>query len=932
VGINFERYYKEIAGLEVQSSSGDELHARCPFHDDKVASLSINIKTGLWNCFGACQVGGNIFQFHAKKFSIPIGKAEKDILIRFGDYLIIPTTVLDLPHKALLINSTQLEFFYKVRGITIETIKKFKLGWADGRLWIPIFDEDDYLVNVRKYKPNTTEAKVISFKTGVGKFRLFPIENLKHDEILLVEGEMDCLLANQLGYHAMTGTGGAGHFDEEAIQLFKNKLVYICYDIDKAGKDGALKVANQLNKVAKIKIVELPITTPANGDFTDYIITHKKSKEDLDNLIKNTTYLVPSVPIDEAFKTQEAIKVSLIEASDKKYQGKKIQMHVVISGKDLAPYFAPIKLSVNCEGGKKACKFCPVAFANGKLLLTFSLADNEILQLIKCPKSQQRQVIKQKLKLSGCDQFDIELLESVNIEEVRVIPEIDHSANNVEYVTRQVFFAGYGVRANTTYLLEGMTLANPLNQYVTQLITTATPTQLSIDKFILSPELYENLKIFQTKDINTFISNLTKDLAYNVTKIYGRGDLILAIDLVYHSVLQFYFNRSLVRKGWSEGLIIGDTRCGKTESICRLIEHYRLGELCTGENVSYAGLVGGLSQAQQRWSINWGKIPLNDRRLIVLDEVSSLPIEAISNLSALRSSGIAEIVKIQTERTTARTRLIWVSNPRSGRKMDTYNYGVLAIQELIGKVEDVARFDFALCISADEVPITEINKKHDEVIKHVYTSELCHNLLLWIWSRQADQVKFTPEAEAHVFQCAIKLGNKYQSSIPLVEHAEQRIKLARLSVAIAGRTFSTPDGINLIIQKEHVQFIYEFLDRVYSKPVMGYDIMAMSDQRKSYSTPEQRKKIEDEFIKFPDATFMTGLLLNETVFQRRAFLEQVGCSPEEGAVLFRWMSQNRLIRHTPEGYVKQPIFTQILKGLKLVDEIDANIDKPKFNI
>jgi hypothetical protein len=165
----------------------------------------------------------------------------------------------------------------------------------------------------------------------------------------------------------------------------------------------------------------------------------------------------------------------------------------------------------------------------------------------------------------------------------------------------------------------------------------------------------------------------------------------------------------------------------------------------------------------------------------------------------------------------------------------------------------------------------------------------------------------------------------------LVEHAEQRIKIARLSVAIAGRTFSTPDGINLIVQKEHVQFIYMFLDQIYSKPVMGYDVLAIADQRRSYSTPEQRKTIEDEFYKFGDTKFLSDLLLNEEVFQRKAFLEQIGCSPEEGAIFFRWMSKNHLIRHTSEGYVKQPIFTQILKGLK---EPDTSFDPKKegFNI
>ena len=115
------------------------------------------------------------------------------------------------------------------------------------------------------------------------------------------------------------------------------------------------------------------------------------------------------------------------------------------------------------------------------------------------------------------------------------------------------------------------------------------------------------------KHIATKFDEIHNDLEANVTRIYQRRDLLTAVDLVYHSVLQFKFQGVLVKKGWLECLVIGDTRCGKSETLERIAEHYMAGEVVTGENVSFAGLVGGLQQSQKVWSITWGRPVLRKR-------------------------------------------------------------------------------------------------------------------------------------------------------------------------------------------------------------------------------------------------------------------------------------------------------------------------------
>lgn len=50
---------------QLRSVGGDKYQAQCPFHKDRVSSLSVDDKKGLWNCFAGCG-GGDLFSFIMK--------------------------------------------------------------------------------------------------------------------------------------------------------------------------------------------------------------------------------------------------------------------------------------------------------------------------------------------------------------------------------------------------------------------------------------------------------------------------------------------------------------------------------------------------------------------------------------------------------------------------------------------------------------------------------------------------------------------------------------------------------------------------------------------------------------------------------------------------------------------------------------------------
>ncbi len=64
--LDFRALYARELG-DLKNGRADQALALCPFHEDTRASLSLNVKTGLWHCFG-CGAGGDVFAFMQKRY------------------------------------------------------------------------------------------------------------------------------------------------------------------------------------------------------------------------------------------------------------------------------------------------------------------------------------------------------------------------------------------------------------------------------------------------------------------------------------------------------------------------------------------------------------------------------------------------------------------------------------------------------------------------------------------------------------------------------------------------------------------------------------------------------------------------------------------------------------------------------------------------
>jgi hypothetical protein len=221
----------------------------CPYHDDSNASLSIDV-TGKAYCFGCKFRATNVIELFAHVYGVSYMEARKVIYNKLVKA--VPETKVDEAVRTLWDEPDKRNWLYDVRNLTPDTVSKYKLGYSkyNKRYSIPIFDRFGTCVNIRWYG-NKSKYKIINEK-GHGAFRIYPESVLASDtdHVLLVEGEFDALVGLDNGIPTVTGTGGAGTWDDKYNWMFKDKHVFVLYDNDDAGRSGAIDVMQSLKGIA----------------------------------------------------------------------------------------------------------------------------------------------------------------------------------------------------------------------------------------------------------------------------------------------------------------------------------------------------------------------------------------------------------------------------------------------------------------------------------------------------------------------------------------------------------------------------------------------------------------------------------------------------------------------------------------------------------
>ena len=595
-----------------------------------------------------------------------------------------------------------------------------------------------------------------------------------------------------------------------------------------------------------------------------------------------------------------------------------------VTGKSQPPYYVTREALLECDAdfGVK-CKKCPVSIDRQ---LTHKIEEHDplILNMVDNPvEASKRLILKEVGAPANCPRVTITDVKTWSVEELFVASSPDDRVDESSAVNRTVYSVGtYKTPTNIVVKLIGSNGKNPKTGKGALQAWHCEPTQTMLDTFTVTPEMMKELRVFRPGKRQKPIAKMqeiVKDLAANVTKVYGRDPLHLAYDLVWHSALNFNFLGHPIEKGWLELLVVGDTRTGKSLAGQQLTRHYQAGVLKSCEGTTFAGLIGGATQPTGKgWAINWGVIPLNDRRLVILDEFSGISGKnVIEQMSSLRSSGRAQITKIEVRETNARTRLIWISNPIDGRAMNEHEGGAIeAIRGLINSPEDIARFDFAISVSEEEVDSDVINSTSHTVVEHVYTQALCSTLIAWAWSRKVDQVIWDFGVERHLLEYAKSLGAVYVPDPPLIQVASVKEKLARLSVAVAARLFSsTKDGQKIRVRREHVDAAVELLGLFYEARTFGYaDHSKRIIRNKELANQNRRQAYQ--YLATEEKVRLTLRSVSGGDFKLRDFVEfqamELSAAQQAVVKLQEW----KMIETKSRGYMrKTPALLQVLDKL-----------------
>lgn len=153
--------------------------------------------------------------------------------------------------------------------ISEDTQKEFGVTFTDEAIVFPVHDIDGtFIFNKYRRSPLVDTGVKYWYDKG-GKVTLYGYNKAKYfNTILIVEGEKDALVSWSHNIPAVTSTGGALSFQKEWADILKDKEVIICFDNDKAGGEGMVKV---LDLISHAKVIFIP-DLPNVKDISDYVM------------------------------------------------------------------------------------------------------------------------------------------------------------------------------------------------------------------------------------------------------------------------------------------------------------------------------------------------------------------------------------------------------------------------------------------------------------------------------------------------------------------------------------------------------------------------------------------------------------------------------------------------------------------------------------
>ena len=283
--LSFEGFYtRELQNLK--PTSGDNVQALCPFHDDKNPSLSINLKTGLYKCF-ACDAAGDVFSFYMRRHGCDF----KEALAALGQQAGVEVQTAGEDTGATGFESLRLKEFALKKRLPEDFLKQEGVTenrFPDGVVATDFhyLDQAGKLSAIRHRFANRGDKK-FRWRKGdqVGLYGLWKLAQIAAAGwCLLVEGETDALTCWLHGLPALgipgkkTWSRAKVSLGQAGLEILRGLQVYLWEEPDA----GVRSPKNPLQRLLRDEVFEdLPnlLVIPAPAGYKDLSEAHCQRQE-----------------------------------------------------------------------------------------------------------------------------------------------------------------------------------------------------------------------------------------------------------------------------------------------------------------------------------------------------------------------------------------------------------------------------------------------------------------------------------------------------------------------------------------------------------------------------------------------------------------------------------------------------------------------------
>ena len=816
----FEHYFNEY------DFSKRETAVCCPFphhtesgfeYKETNPSAHINLDKGLFHC-KVCDKGLSETAFISELFGCSYESA-----IKISKLF---TTREDLYTWKQLTLTDEIKDKCLSLGISEEVIESLYLRTEVGdEIAFPVLMYNK-VVDVRSYRPQDRANKIRS-RVGATSGLIIPfdlwIDTPESKWTIICAGEKDMAVTRSNGFNAITLTGGEKALPK-IINPFKNRKIAICYDHDEAGISGAKALAAFLTPIAQeVRVVTNfhEVCKEHGEDLTDFFVKYKKTKQDLQRYILESLVFTREQAKEEQLKRHPLI--SLLEASKPQYINRVVQSNVQVVATFEKAMPVPTTIYAKKLNSSGDPKYNQMLVGEEKTWELSEMTCQDVLKLIdnNFTEAQIRDNIREILGISKYErEVKVEKPTKDTVYQCNVTDLFEATSKDIATIEFTAYVLKKRLESGKKYLITYKLVPHPYKgQQLVMIILDVEEACDSVSNFRVTEEVKSNLNLFKNLE-GSVPERLNKlsEMAKAFIGYDGYNHLIQAIDLSYHTVLEFNFGAFKNVRGYLDTLIVAESRVGKSSTAEALQKLYGLGAFTSlaGNSATIPGIIGGSTKVSGNYQTRAGLIPMNHRGLVIFEELAKCNSNLVRELTDIRSSNQVRIARVSGTLTLpALVRMITLTNVKNNgtkvKPINSYPNGIEILVELIGSPEDIARYDLMLVLGEQG------NKTIDPFWEPItpFEPEAYQTRIRWVWSRTADQVVIDKEVGKYILEHCNKLNETYESHIKIFG-TEAWKKVARLAIAIAGYLVSTDDTYEkIIVTKEHVDAAVQYLVDTY---------------------------------------------------------------------------------------------------------------------